>query len=63
MYQPQIHSNKLERRQVERGQGESNMKVLVSAASKHGATSDIAEEIGKTLCEALRDRDVGIETT
>jgi menaquinone-dependent protoporphyrinogen IX oxidase len=37
------------------------MKVLVSAASKYGATSEIAEEIGKTLREALRDRDVGVD--
>ena len=35
------------------------MKVLVSAASKHGATAEVAEEIGKTLREALRDRNVG----
>jgi len=32
------------------------MKVLVSAASKHGATSEIAEEIGKALRDALRER-------
>ena len=35
------------------------MKVLVSAASKHGATTEVAEEIGKTLRVALGDRDVG----
>ena len=35
--------------------------MLVSAASKYGATSEIAEEIGKTLREALRDRDVGVD--
>jgi menaquinone-dependent protoporphyrinogen oxidase len=29
------------------------MRVLVSAASKHGATAGIAEEIGRTLREAL----------
>jgi menaquinone-dependent protoporphyrinogen oxidase len=29
------------------------MKVLVSAASKHGATSEVAEEIGSALREAL----------
>lgn len=33
------------------------MKVLVSAASRHGATSEIAEEIGRTLREALHERD------
>ena len=38
---------------------ESNMKVLVSAASKYGATSEIAEEIGNTLREALAERVVG----
>jgi menaquinone-dependent protoporphyrinogen IX oxidase len=32
------------------------MKVLVSAASKHGATSEIAEEIAKELREALNER-------
>jgi len=32
------------------------MKVLVSAASKYGATSQIAEEIGRVLREALDDR-------
>jgi menaquinone-dependent protoporphyrinogen oxidase len=37
-----------------RGEKERNMKVLVSAASKHGATSEIAEEIGKALRNALR---------
>jgi len=35
---------------------ERNMKVLVSAASKHGATSEIAEEIGEALREALHKR-------
>jgi menaquinone-dependent protoporphyrinogen oxidase len=35
--------------QVERREEESHMKVLVSAASRHGATSEIAEEIGKAL--------------
>jgi menaquinone-dependent protoporphyrinogen oxidase len=29
------------------------MKVLVSAASKHGATAEVAQEIGSTLREAL----------
>ena len=32
------------------------MKVLVSAASKHGATSEVAEEIGRALREALNER-------
>jgi menaquinone-dependent protoporphyrinogen oxidase len=32
------------------------MKVLVSAASKHGATSEIAEEIGKVLHDTLHER-------
>ena len=32
------------------------MKVLVSAASRHGATSEIAEEIGKVLRDALHER-------
>jgi menaquinone-dependent protoporphyrinogen oxidase len=32
------------------------MKVLVSAASKYGATSEIAEEIGRVLRQALDDR-------
>lgn len=32
------------------------MKVLVSAASKHGATSEISEEIGRGLREALNER-------
>jgi menaquinone-dependent protoporphyrinogen oxidase len=35
------------------------MKVLVSAASKHGATLEIAEEIGRVLREALHERGVG----
>ena len=35
------------------------MKLLVSAASKHGATAEIAEEIGKQLREALQERSVG----
>ena len=35
------------------------MKVLVSAASKHGATAGIAEELGATLDDALRERGVG----
>jgi menaquinone-dependent protoporphyrinogen oxidase len=35
------------------------MKVLVSAASKYGATSQIAEEIGRVLREALDDRSLG----
>jgi menaquinone-dependent protoporphyrinogen oxidase len=29
------------------------MKVLVSAASKHGATAEVAQEIGSTISEAL----------
>ncbi len=32
------------------------MKVLVSAASKHGATAEISEEIAKELREALQER-------
>src|SRR5215204_53294 len=32
------------------------MKVLVSAASKYGATSEIAEKIANTLREALSER-------
>ena len=32
------------------------MKVLVSAASKHGATSEVAEEMAKALREALNER-------
>ncbi|MBX6764552.1 MAG: flavodoxin domain-containing protein [Rubrobacteraceae bacterium] len=32
------------------------MKVLVTAASKHGATAEVAGEIGETLREALRGR-------
>jgi len=32
------------------------MKVLVSAASKHGATSEIAGEIGRVLRDALHKR-------
>ncbi|MGB3632550.1 MAG: flavodoxin domain-containing protein, partial [Rubrobacteraceae bacterium] len=35
------------------------MKVLVSAASKHGATTGIAEELGKALEESLRERGIG----
>jgi menaquinone-dependent protoporphyrinogen oxidase len=35
------------------------MKVLVTAASKHGATAEIAEEIGKTLQETLGERGGG----
>jgi menaquinone-dependent protoporphyrinogen oxidase len=31
------------------------MKVLVSVANKHGATSEIAEEIGKALRDALHE--------
>ena len=33
------------------------MKVLVTAASKHGATSEVAEEMAKALREALKERD------
>jgi menaquinone-dependent protoporphyrinogen oxidase len=36
------------------------MKVLVSAASKHGATSEISEEIGKILREALEGHSVDV---
>lgn len=36
------------------------MKVLVSAASKHGATSEISEEIGKILREALEGHNVDV---
>ena len=32
------------------------MKVLVSAASKHGATAEIAEALGKALRDALHER-------
>jgi menaquinone-dependent protoporphyrinogen oxidase len=32
------------------------MKVLVSAASKHGATAEVAEQIGSTLRESLDAR-------
>lgn len=32
------------------------MKVLVTAASKHGATAEVAGEIGEILREALRER-------
>jgi len=32
------------------------MRVLVSAASRHGSTSEIAEEIGKALRDALHER-------
>lgn len=35
------------------------MKVLVSVASRHGATAGIAEELGKALGDALRDRGIG----
>jgi menaquinone-dependent protoporphyrinogen oxidase len=43
-----------------RGEGvESHMKVLVSAASKHGATAEIAQEIGQALREAVQERGVG----
>lgn len=31
-------------------------RVLVSTASKHGATAEIAEEIGRTLRETLQER-------
>ena len=34
------------------------MKVLVSASSKHGATSEIAQQIGKTLVAAGIDADI-----
>lgn len=34
------------------------MKVLVSAASRHGATAEIAERIGRRLGRELRDRGV-----
>jgi menaquinone-dependent protoporphyrinogen oxidase len=44
---------------VKRGEGENPMKVLVSSASKHGATSEIADEIGKVLRDALHERSVG----
>src|SRR5215213_11157843 len=36
------------------------MKVLVSAASKHGATLEIAEEISRGLLEALHERGGGV---
>lgn len=35
------------------------MKVLVSAASRHGATAEIAEKLGVALGDALRERGVG----
>jgi menaquinone-dependent protoporphyrinogen oxidase len=35
------------------------MKLLVSAASKHGAAIEVAEEIGKQLREELQERDEG----
>jgi hypothetical protein len=35
------------------------MKVLVSAASKHGATAEVAEEIAKGLREAPQEHGVG----
>ena len=35
------------------------MKVLVSAASKHGATSEVAEGIAKALREAPNERGGG----
>jgi menaquinone-dependent protoporphyrinogen oxidase len=34
------------------------MKLLVAAASKHGATSEIAEELGRTFREDGVDADV-----
>lgn len=34
------------------------MQVLVSAASKHGAASEVSEEIGKALQEALEENGV-----
>jgi menaquinone-dependent protoporphyrinogen oxidase len=33
------------------------MRVLVTVASRHGSTAEIAEEIGQVLTGALRDRD------
>ncbi|MGF1470397.1 MAG: flavodoxin domain-containing protein [Rubrobacteraceae bacterium] len=35
------------------------MKLLVSVASKHGATAEIAEELGRALDAALRERGIG----
>lgn len=35
------------------------MKILVGVSSKHGATAEIAEELGKALGAALQERDVG----
>lgn len=35
------------------------MKILVSAASKHGATAGIAEELGQALGDALQERGIG----
>jgi menaquinone-dependent protoporphyrinogen oxidase len=37
------------------------MRVLVSAASKHGATAEIAERIGAVLRRSLAQRDSGVE--
>jgi menaquinone-dependent protoporphyrinogen oxidase len=37
------------------------MKVLVSAASRHGSTAEIADFIGRTLGETLRTRHLDVE--
>jgi menaquinone-dependent protoporphyrinogen oxidase len=37
------------------------MRVLVSAASKHGATAEIAERIGAVLRHSLTQRDPAVE--
>jgi len=45
-------------REVKSREGkESDMKLLVSAASRHGAATEVAEEIGKRLRESLQERD------
>jgi menaquinone-dependent protoporphyrinogen oxidase len=38
-----------------------DLRVLVTAASKHGSTNVIAERIGHTLAQALGDRGISVE--